>query len=107
VRACERHRRGDGRQAAFRRAGSATRTPATLGLCSRPSARPNAGLLAGGLLPAATPLAQKNGWITDVRDTAAIVYGPHGPRITVVLTYTAGLDAQRAAVFGRRVALLR
>jgi len=66
---------------------------------------PNAGLLAGGL-PAATPLAQKNGWITDVRDTAAIVYGPQGPRIVVVLTYRQGLDARRAAAFGRQVARL-
>jgi beta-lactamase class A len=62
---------------------------------------PNTGLLG---LPAATPVAQKNGWITDVRDTAAIVYGPSGPRIVVVLTYKPGLDARRAAVFGRRVA---
>ena len=42
-------------------------------------------------------MAQKNGWITDVRDTAAIVYGPHGPRIVVVLTYRPGLDAARRA----------
>jgi hypothetical protein len=34
------------------------------------------------------------------------IYGPHGPRIVVVLTYRPGLDAQRAAVFGRRVARL-
>ena len=63
----------------------------------------NAGLLG---LPAATPVAEKNGWITDVRDTAAIVYGPSGPRIVVVLTYRPGLDERRAAAFGRRVARL-
>ncbi len=96
-----------GRQPAFRRTGldeEEARYALGLLLASERSG-PNAGLLAGGL-PGGTPVAQKNGWITDVRDTAAIVYGPHGPRIVVVLTYRPGLDAQRAALFGRRVARL-
>jgi beta-lactamase class A len=62
----------------------------------------NAGLVAGAL-PPGTPVAQKNGWITDVRDTAAIVYGPRGPRIVVVLAYRPGLTSRDAAALGRGV----
>ncbi len=65
----------------------------------------NAGLVAGGL-PPGTPIAQKNGWITDVRDTAAIVYGPGGPRIVVVLAYRPGLTTEAAAALGRDVVRL-
>jgi hypothetical protein len=65
----------------------------------------NAGLVAGGL-PPGTPIAQKNGWITDVRDTAAIVYGPRGPRIVVVLAYRPGLTTGAAAALGRDVVRL-
>jgi beta-lactamase class A len=42
-------------------------------------------------LPASIPVAQKNGWLHDARHTAAIVYGPRGPRIVVVLTYAPNL----------------
>ena len=62
----------------------------------------NAGLVAGAL-PPGTPIAQKNGWITDVRDTAAIVYGPRGPRIVVVLAYRPGLTSAAATALGRQV----
>ncbi|MGZ8695660.1 MAG: serine hydrolase [Gaiellaceae bacterium] len=62
----------------------------------------NAGLLGGALAPG-TPVAQKNGWITDVRDTAAIVYGPRGPRIVVVLAYGPGLTSAAATALGRQV----
>jgi beta-lactamase class A len=62
----------------------------------------NTGLVAGAL-PPGTPIAQKNGWITDVRDTAAIVYGRRGPRIVVVLAYRAGLSTEAAGALGRAV----
>jgi beta-lactamase class A len=50
-----------------------------------------------------TPVAQKNGWLEDARHTAAIVYGPHGPRIVVILTYAPGLQLSTARELGRRV----
>jgi beta-lactamase class A len=62
----------------------------------------NLGLLAGAL-PPRTPIAQKNGWITDVRHTAAIVYGRRGPVIVVVLTYRPNLTLRDAAAFGAQV----
>jgi hypothetical protein len=52
------------------------------------------------------PLAQKQGWTTKIRHTAAIAYGPAGPRIVVVLTYAPNLDARASAVLGRRVVSL-
>jgi beta-lactamase class A len=65
----------------------------------------NAGLVAGAL-PPGTPVAQKNGWIRDVRDTAAIVYSPKGPRIVVALAYRPGLTTAAAAALGRNVVRL-
>jgi hypothetical protein len=50
-----------------------------------------------------TPVAQKNGWLEDARHTAAIVYGPRGPRIVVILTYAPGLQLATARELGRRV----
>jgi beta-lactamase class A len=50
-----------------------------------------------------TPVAQKNGWLEHARHTAAIVYGPHGPRIVVILTYASGLQLATARELGRRV----
>jgi beta-lactamase class A len=52
---------------------------------------------------ATTPVAQKNGWIHDARHTAAIVYGPSGPRIVVVLTYAPNLSSATARRLGRDV----
>jgi Beta-lactamase enzyme family len=49
------------------------------------------------------PLAQKQGWTTKIRHTAAITYGPAGPRIVVVLTYSPNLDPVASATLGRRV----
>jgi beta-lactamase class A len=40
-----------------------------------------------GLLRPAVPAAQKHGWTTTVRHTAAILYRPTGPVIVVVLTF--------------------
>jgi hypothetical protein len=52
------------------------------------------------------PLAQKQGWTTKIRHTAAITYGPSGPRIVVVLTYAPNLDPTAAAALGRNVVAL-
>lgn len=46
----------------------------------------NAGLFHRAL-PSDVPAAQKHGWTTSVRHSAAIVYGPRGPVIAVVLTW--------------------
>ena len=52
---------------------------------------------------AATPVAQKNGWIHDARHTAAIVYGPDAPRIVVILTYAPNLRLATARRLARAV----
>ncbi|MFN2467203.1 MAG: serine hydrolase [Gaiellaceae bacterium] len=49
------------------------------------------------------PLAQKNGWFSAVRHTAALVYAASGPKIAVVLTYRPGLGLREAQDFGARV----
>ena len=54
-------------------------------------------------VPAATPVAQKNGWIHDARHTAAIVYGPDAPRIVVILTYAPNLRLATARRLARAV----
>jgi hypothetical protein len=53
------------------------------------------------VLPA-VPMAQKHGWTTSIRHSAAIVYGPGGPTILVVLTYRARLPLADARELGRR-----
>lgn len=52
---------------------------------------------------AATPVAQKNGWLHDARHTAAIVYLPSGPRIVVVLAYDPDLALRSARALGQKV----
>jgi beta-lactamase class A len=52
------------------------------------------------------PIAQKNGWLHDARHTAALVYGPDGPKIVVVLTYAPGLRIGTARQLGRKVMAL-
>lgn len=48
-----------------------------------------------------TPIAQKNGWLSNARHTAAIVYAPGGPQIVVLLTYRNGqLNPRDAVVLG-------
>lgn len=44
-----------------------------------------------GLFRQATgfPMAQKHGWTTKLRHTAAIIYAPDGPKIAVLLTFRA------------------
>ena len=62
----------------------------------------NVGLLRP-LLPRATPAAQKHGWFSLVRHTAAVVYESSGPRIVVVLTYRDGLTLGAAQRYARSV----
>lgn len=62
----------------------------------------NAGLVAP-FLPPGTPVAQKNGWLSSARHTAAIAFTDRGPVIVVVLTYRQGLSLAEAQALGRRV----
>jgi hypothetical protein len=52
------------------------------------------------------PMAQKHGWTTSLRHSCAIVYGPHGPTILVVLTYRARLQPAQARELARRFVAL-
>jgi hypothetical protein len=56
-----------------------------------------------GLLPLRYPTAEKNGWLNDAQHTAAVVYGPRGPKIVVLLTYRPGLGPVDARALGTRV----
>jgi len=82
----------------------------TTGL-SRTQARRGIALLVhsvrGGLLEPyfSAPVAHKEGWMSDLRASAAIVYG-RTPRIVVVLAYRPGITAAEARALGRRVAAL-
>jgi beta-lactamase class A len=49
------------------------------------------------------PVAQKNGWISDARLTASIVYARSGPKIVVVLAYRPNLPYREAQSLGKRV----
>lgn len=64
----------------------------------------NTGLLRTALGPD-LPIAQKQGWLDDVRITAAIAYTARGPRIVVICAYARDLALGAAASFGRRVAV--
>ena len=70
-------------------------------LLSAQRASDNLGLLRPWL--GSTPVAEKNGWLTDSRLTAAIVYGPRGPVIVVVAVYRPGVEAGEARRLGRDV----
>ncbi len=61
----------------------------------------------GGLLEPffSAPVAHKEGWISDLRASAAIVYG-RTPRIVVVLAYRPEITEAEARALGRRVAAL-
>jgi len=62
----------------------------------------NRGLLRPWL--GATPVAEKNGWISDTLLTAAIVYGSRGPVVVVVETYrAAGVREAASRRLGRDV----
>jgi beta-lactamase class A len=82
---------------------------------SRARARLALGLLATGWAQAdfaglirpytRVPVARKEGWMSDTRATAAIVYG-RDPKIVVVLVYRPKLTLAEARSLGRRVAAL-
>ena len=63
----------------------------------------NVGLLSPSL-PADLPQAQKHGWISAARHTAAILYGSRGPVVSVVLTYRDGLSLAESQALGSKVA---
>lgn len=62
----------------------------------------NAGLVTP-FVPRGIRVAQKNGWISSARHTAAIVFTANGPAIVVVLTYREGLSLPDARALGRQV----
>jgi Beta-lactamase enzyme family len=105
----ELHAAAVGNGLALRRTGL-SRHEARVGLgllLSSTSTGQNAGLFRPWL-GSSLPLAQKQGWTTKIRHTAAIAYGPAGPRILVVLTYSPNLDPHASAMLGRRfLALVR
>lgn len=81
-----------------------TRRQATLGLRALASSQPaseNTGLLRRWL-PGAI-LAEKNGWLSDTRTTAAIVYRGRAATIVVVEAYRPGLTLREAQRLGRGV----
>jgi hypothetical protein len=69
-------------------------------LLSSPPTGENLGLFRPSL--PAVPMAQKQGWTTSLRHTAAIVYGRGGPTILVVLTYRTQLAPADARALGAR-----
>jgi hypothetical protein len=50
-----------------------------------------------------TVVAEKNGWLSDTRVTAAVVYRRSGPVVVVVQLYRPGVTAPEARRLGRRV----
>jgi hypothetical protein len=56
-------------------------------------------------LPRLMPAAQKHGWISSARHSAAVIYGPRGPIVVSLLTYRDGLALRDAQLLGRRVVL--
>jgi hypothetical protein len=54
-------------------------------------------------LGARFPLAQKNGWFSSVRHTAAILYATDGPRIAVLFTYRPGVTRVEAGRLGGKL----
>jgi beta-lactamase class A len=60
-----------------------------------------------GILRPPGPAAQKHGWTTTVRHTAAILYEPSGPKIVVVLTFRPDeMSYPTSLALGRRVLAL-
>jgi hypothetical protein len=96
---------------AFHAAAAGNRSVARRTGLSRTEARRAIALLVhsarGGLLEpfSSAPVAHKEGWISDLRASAAIVYG-RTPRIVVVLAYRPEITEAEARELGRRVAVL-
>ena len=88
-------------QAASGLTGHEARVGLALLLDSQPTGD-NIGLLRPWL-PATVPAAQKHGWTSSARHTAAIVYTASGPVVVVLLTYDPGLTLAQARQLGRRV----
>ncbi|MHB1244079.1 MAG: serine hydrolase [Gaiellaceae bacterium] len=97
------HAAAHGRASALRQLGL-TRRQARLALRVLASAQPvtdNAGLLVPSLRGAA--VAQKNGWISDTRTTAAIVYRGGRATIVVVEAFRPGITYAEGKRLGRAV----
>ena len=56
--------------------------------------------------PTGTRHAEKDGWLDDVRATAAIAYLRRGARIVVVLVYRPKVSGAAAVALGRSVSAL-
>jgi beta-lactamase class A len=56
--------------------------------------------------PAGTAVAEKDGWISDMRGSAALAYLKSGPKIVVVLTYRPDVDDAASKRLGAEVARL-
>ena len=103
----ELHAAALGNGLALRRTGL-TRHEARVGLALLLSSDP-AGLNLGLLRPALgprLPMAQKQGWTTSIRHTAALVYGPGAPKIVVLLTYRRKIDPAASLSLGGELARL-
>jgi len=86
-----------------RRTGLTART-AGLGLGLLVAAHPGGGH-AGLIRPYVRgPVARKEGWLSDMRGTAALIYGG-GPRVVVVLTYRPGVTLAESRGLARRALL--
>ena len=68
-------------------------------------ATPGSSLLRSGL-PPGTRVAEKDGWISDMRGSAAVAYLPSGPKIVVVLAYAPEIDDAAVRALGAKVARL-
>ena len=62
----------------------------------------NLGLFRPALGPSVA-MAQKHGWTTSVRHSAAVIYGRRGPKILVLLTYRRAIQDQPAILLGLRL----
>jgi hypothetical protein len=99
----ELHAGAVGNRLSLRRAGlSRHEARVALGLLLSSSPRgDNLGLFRPTLGPS-LPMAQKHGWNSSVRHSAAVVYGPRGPTIVVLLTYRPGLVPSASVLLGLR-----
>ena len=99
----ELHAGAVGNRLSLRRAGlSRHEARVALGLLLSSSPRgDNLGLFRPTLGPT-LPIAQKHGWNSSVRHSAAVVYRPSGPTIAVLLTYRPGLVPRASVLLGLR-----
>jgi len=59
-----------------------------------------------GALPPGTAVAEKDGWISDTRASAAIAYLPRGPVVVVVLAYRPEITPTESRALGERATRL-